>query len=47
MSHEKLYEKALDAINELYADITVDKSITREDLRSLIFEIQDLLFSLE
>jgi len=47
MSHEKLCEKAIDAIYELYADTSVDREITRADLQSLLWELQTLIDALE
>ncbi len=46
-THDRLYEKAQEAINELFSDQSVDQEQTAESLRSLIMEIQDILSTLD
>jgi polyhydroxyalkanoate synthesis regulator phasin len=47
MDHEQLYEKALQAINDLFSDTSVPQSTTAESLHGLIDEIRTMLDSLE
>jgi hypothetical protein len=46
MSNEKLYEKAMEAISELFGDVSVSKSTTRENLNTLLAEIQVMIEAL-
>lgn len=46
-THEELYEKAQEAINELFSDQSVDQEQTAESLHSLITEIQDIISTLD
>jgi|WetSurMetagenome_2_1015567.scaffolds.fasta_scaffold259840_2 hypothetical protein len=46
-AHEKLYEDALAAVNNLFADTTVDPHQTHESLQELIGEIRIMLNALD
>jgi hypothetical protein len=45
--NEKLYERAVDAINDLFSDKSVSQSTCRDNLLSLIDEIKTMLDSLD
>ena len=46
MSNDELYEKALGAIRELFSDTSVSSSQARDNLNSLIGEIQIMMETL-
>jgi len=47
MSNEELLEKAKEAINELFGDMSVSQQITRENLNDLIGAIEIMLDGLK
>ncbi len=47
MDNDELYDNALEAINEVFSDCSVDKSVCKSNLESLRDEIGTLLESLE
>lgn len=47
MDHETLLEEAKEAINKVFGDDSVSKSVTRESLRDLISDIKIMLDTLE
>ena len=47
MSNEELLEKAKEAINELFGDMSVSQSTTRENLKELIGDIEVMLDGLQ
>ena len=47
MSNEELYEKALEAIKDLFSDMSVSQSDARANLESLKSEIDIMLDSLQ
>ena len=47
MDNERLYEKALEAITELFSDSSVSRGTAIENLESLIQEIQIMIDSLD
>lgn len=46
MNNDELFQKAMDAINELFSDTSVTTAETRASLEILIEEIQTLLSTL-
>lgn len=47
MGHERLVEKAKEAIGEIYGDTSVSQETTRESLKDLLDEIMLLLETLD
>ena len=47
MSNEELFEKAKEAITDLFSDMSVPQSTTRENLNALVGEIEILLDTLQ
>lgn len=47
MTNEELYEKAIDAINDLFSDTSVSKEDAKGNLQGLLDEIAILMQSLE
>jgi len=47
MSNEELFEKAKEAIAELFSDMSVSQSTTRKNLNALVGEIEILLDTLD
>jgi hypothetical protein len=47
MTNEELYEKALEAIRDMFGDTSVGASKTRENLEGLIDEIEMMLDTLD
>lgn len=47
MSNERLYDAAMDAINALFGDQNVSRSETKNNLNSLIGEIEIMLNALD
>jgi hypothetical protein len=45
-TNEELYEAALNAIGEMFSDVSVSRAATKENLRSLLYEIQIMLETL-
>lgn len=46
-ANDQLYEEAKEAIDRLFSDTSVSRAEARENLRSLIGEIQTMLDTLE
>lgn len=47
MTNEELYEKAMEAITDLFGDMSVSTSTTKENLNTLIGEIQIMIDGLQ
>ena len=47
MRNEELYEKALEAVTELFSDLSVTKTETKDNLQDLVGEIESMLDSLD
>ena len=47
MTHEELYEKAMEAISELFGDTSVSQGETKASLNTLIGEIEIMIDTLD
>jgi hypothetical protein len=47
MTNEELFEKAVEAVRSLFSDTSVSRSVTEDNLNSLIGEIEVYLDALE
>lgn len=45
--NEQLYEETLDQIRKLFSDTSVSTDSTRENLQTLIYEIENMIESLD
>lgn len=45
--NEQLYEETLNQIRKLYSDTSVDTEVAKENLQTLIYEIENMIEALD